>query len=414
MPEEQTHKSWDDLPDEMILKILKDYTWKELIKLSSVSKRLNNLSADNSLWRPHFEHYFPNQKPRPNQSFKDAFKEKHQEIKEYLKISGGRLNETTPQYLRESFFYVLGCNQNLGYLDNKLSDDAEFMLALIKKNGASLISLASNRLKNDFDFILLAISQKAEVIKYIDPSLKNNPKLVLAAIKKDGLLLEEMNYYRFRINLRMALAAVQQNGCALVYTGRCRDIPSIVLAAVAQNRFALEYASARLREKFSSITQIQNDAERREVCSAYLESLPKEYASTPPTNDAEEQQIKNQIKNELIDLLNQYIKNRKEIKDAHGNTKKYFYGSLFSTFQKSFNEKQEAVEALKSALEGNACSNLHLHLPALRNGRLGKLLQKFIQTNETYELVNVKVNNIDELVYCLKNNQMFTRQHNLP
>ena len=52
-------------------------------------------------------------------------------------------------------------------------------------------------------------------------------------------------------------------------------------------------------------------------------------------------------------LLDSYLKERTAVTDSSGRTKEYFHGSFFSVFQKSFTQKKEAVNALKSALEGN-------------------------------------------------------------
>ena len=48
--ERSTGKKWQDLPDEIILKILSYSEVKDLISYGQVSKRTRNISRDSSLW----------------------------------------------------------------------------------------------------------------------------------------------------------------------------------------------------------------------------------------------------------------------------------------------------------------------------------------------------------------------------
>lgn len=99
-------------------------------------------------------------------------------------------------------------------------------------------------------------------------------------------------------------------------------------------------------------------------------------------------------------ILDSYIEKRKEVKDFSGKTKEYFYGGFFSNFQKSFNEKNEAIKALKSALNGNSV-DLSSHLSTLRNGNLGRELRTFIKRGMGTALVGKEVNTVTEFVMAL-------------
>ena len=111
-------------------------------------------------------------------------------------------------------------------------------------------------------------------------------------------------------------------------------------------------------------------------------------------------------KRALITCLDNYLTQRTAIKDTKGNTKEYFYGSFFATFQKSYTQKTQAVAALKSALEGQQV-DLTEHLATLRNGHLGQLLRSFIKNGSANSLVgNQVVNTVRDFVQALqKNNQ---------
>ncbi|WED41978.1 hypothetical protein [Legionella cardiaca] len=108
-----------------------------------------------------------------------------------------------------------------------------------------------------------------------------------------------------------------------------------------------------------------------------------------------------QKKYDINYLLNSYLKERTAVTDSSGKTKEYFHGSFFSVFQKSFTQKREAVNVLKSALEGNKV-NLNEHLPTLRNGNLGKELRAFIKSGIGNALVGREVTTVSDFVQALQ------------
>ncbi|WED42366.1 hypothetical protein [Legionella cardiaca] len=104
----------------------------------------------------------------------------------------------------------------------------------------------------------------------------------------------------------------------------------------------------------------------------------------------------------LDDLLTSYLKQRAAVVDPEtGKTKDYFH-SIFVPFQKSFQQKSDAVEALKRALTGEKV-DLDKHLSTLRNGKLGQDLRAFIKSGQADELVgNKKVRTVREFVGALE------------
>ncbi|MGC1183272.1 hypothetical protein [Legionella sp.] len=87
--------------------------------------------------------------------------------------------------------------------------------------------------------------------------------------------------------------------------------------------------------------------------------------------------------------------------DSSGKTKEYFYGSFLSIFQKSFTQKKDAVNALKSALNGEKV-DLSEHLSTLRNGNLGKELRVFIKSGRGKALVGKDVTTVSGFVQALQ------------
>ncbi|MGC1181731.1 hypothetical protein [Legionella sp.] len=100
-------------------------------------------------------------------------------------------------------------------------------------------------------------------------------------------------------------------------------------------------------------------------------------------------------------LLDSYLKERTAMTNSSGITKEYFYGSFFSTYQKSFTEKRTAVIALKSALNGDNV-NLSEHLSTLRNGKLGKELRTLIKSGMGNALVGKEVTTVSDFVQVLQ------------
>ncbi len=87
--------------------------------------------------------------------------------------------------------------------------------------------------------------------------------------------------------------------------------------------------------------------------------------------------------------------------NSSGATKEYFHGSFFSVFQKSFTQKRDAVNVLKSALNGDNV-DLSEHLSTLRNGKLGKELRAFVKSGMSNALVGKEVATVSDFVQALQ------------
>jgi hypothetical protein len=104
----------------------------------------------------------------------------------------------------------------------------------------------------------------------------------------------------------------------------------------------------------------------------------------------------------LSTMLSSYLKKRTLVVDNQDKTKEYFYKGFFTSRQKSYKQKQEAVEALRDAIVGISV-DLTTHLSVLENGRLGKKLKKFIESGRANELVrNKEVKSISEFLEALE------------
>ena len=110
-------------------------------------------------------------------------------------------------------------------------------------------------------------------------------------------------------------------------------------------------------------------------------------------------------------ILNSYIKERADVCDSKGQTKEYYHNKFFTSFQKSFKKKTEAVNALQEALDGDNV-DLSKHLSTLRNGKLGHELRKFIKSGKANGIVGKKVNTVSEFVNALQEKISFEPKSN--
>jgi hypothetical protein len=105
----------------------------------------------------------------------------------------------------------------------------------------------------------------------------------------------------------------------------------------------------------------------------------------------------------LSKIVTAYLKERKNIKDGKEGPTREYKTINFPFFQFSFTKKKAAVEALKEALKGNYDANNQLtdHLPALRDGNLGKGIRKFVKEGFADELVGKEVRTVSDFVKAL-------------
>lgn len=111
---------------------------------------------------------------------------------------------------------------------------------------------------------------------------------------------------------------------------------------------------------------------------------------------------------ELNSLIDKYHHMRREQKDENGHTKEYLYLDVLSFFQKSYQQKAEAIAVLQMVLRGEFFDaageplDLIAHLSTLRNGRLGNELRAFIQKGHADCIVDQPVSTVTEFVYALQ------------
>ena len=173
----------------------------------------------------------------------------------------------------------------LKYLSNNLKDDDEVVFEIINTEFcASNFKYASDRLKDNFDFVYKAIDNCVIFINHVTDRIKDNYEFILKGVQNDGLILEfasdrlKNNYIivynaikncgnalqyasnELKDNYYIVYNAVKNCGDALEYASdELKDNKKIVLTAVKKSSYALEFASLNLRDNEKIVSNAIKD-----------------------------------------------------------------------------------------------------------------------------------------------------------
>ena len=186
------------------------------------------------------------------------------------------------------------------YLSDKLRDDREFILGVIKDRNSTILKYASPRLQDDREVIMVALEHVASSIQYASKRLKNdkeliskafehswndfsyiskdqeNTEILIAAIKRFGTVAPEIVSSEFGEFIDPTFTQYETFMSNL--TENARDNKEVMLAAINENGSAFKYGSERMR----SDKELLNLALER-----YSYDFPLEYASPALQNDKE-------------------------------------------------------------------------------------------------------------------------------
>lgn len=129
--------------------------------------------------------------------------------------------------------------------------DRTMILEAIKQNGLAL-QFASFELQNDDELIRIALSSNFTAYEILAPDKKQNPEFAHLynennrtfeyVLSRNGMSIWEPKYATARNIRRFAILAVTQNGLALQFlSSELKDDPDIVLTAVKQNWLAYRF-----------------------------------------------------------------------------------------------------------------------------------------------------------------------------
>jgi hypothetical protein len=128
---------------------------------------------------------------------------------------------------------------SLVVFSSDLRNDPVIVLAAVKQYGCAL-QLASTYLKDNRDVVMAAVTKTAHSLWNASPRLKDNRDVAMAAVTQDGLLLDKASL-RLQDDRKIVMAAVTQNGHALKHASpRLQDDRDVVMAAVTQKWACVE------------------------------------------------------------------------------------------------------------------------------------------------------------------------------
>lgn len=146
----------------------------------------------------------------------------------------------------EALAHVAKKGSLLQYVSDALKNNKKIVVAAVKQDGMAL-EYASDELKNDRYVLLESVKQNWRALQYASDNFKNDNQVVLAAIKGNGLAFQYASE-RLKNHRRVVLTAIKQDGNALEYASdNLKNDRETVLTAIKQNGLALQYASDDLK-----------------------------------------------------------------------------------------------------------------------------------------------------------------------
>jgi hypothetical protein len=134
----------------------------------------------------------------------------------------------------------------LAYADDKYRDDEKLVMVAIKKNGRTL-EYASKRLQDNEKLVSEAVSSNGGALAYVSSRLQDDDDIVSIAVDAYGAYLQHASK-RLQDDDDIVMDALRSNGANLQYASkRLRDDKWYVNLAISNHASALEYASKRLQ-----------------------------------------------------------------------------------------------------------------------------------------------------------------------
>lgn len=132
------------------------------------------------------------------------------------------------------------------YAQDSMRDDKEVIYTAITAGGPEILQWASEKLRQDIEFALIAVETAADNFRHTAQALRSDRDLVFSGIE-DGFKLEYASK-TLRGDKEVVLDAVQNCGTALRFASDAlRDDRDVVLAAMKNNKEAFKFASFRLQ-----------------------------------------------------------------------------------------------------------------------------------------------------------------------
>ena len=153
--------------------------------------------------------------------------------------------------------------ETIEFASYELRNDEEFILQAIEKNHLCFV-YASDRFKNDKEFMLKAIDKNYMVIEHAKNMFRDDKDVILAALEQDnfGLSLSHASD-RLRNDKEFMLKVADVNIKALKFlSDRLKNDSDFILKAFEKDNRSLEYASSELKANKEFMAEINEKIEK--------------------------------------------------------------------------------------------------------------------------------------------------------
>jgi len=162
------------------------------------------------------------------------------------------------------------------YIPQKLRNDSDIALKAIKYF-PQMIQYASERLKNDYQFVLDGVKINAEILCYLSDEFKNNRNIILEAVKQNGLIIKIISE-QLKQDLEIIVEAMKQECTILILDDiidnlqnnyekiqekekelLLKEIKKVILEFVKKDRNSYIHIKTKLSTKYSILSNLIDD-----------------------------------------------------------------------------------------------------------------------------------------------------------
>ena len=255
-------------------------TFTPLIWVSKINKDIINYIFNNKKYNDKICHILKYRYDNILENVDYYLKNNKKLIEILLILNSNTIRFASEEILNDKIFWINNIIKYSEYIDiiipylsDNLKDDDELIKIMIKyKLYYVNIYHMSDRLKNNYKYMLQAIKSNSLTLQYVSNELQDNLDIVEQAVINNGLALEFASE-KLQDNKEIVLKAIINNGLALEFASeKLQDNKKIVLKAVINNGLALNFASEKLQDDKDILLQaVANDGLSLQFASKKLQ-----------------------------------------------------------------------------------------------------------------------------------------------
>ena len=270
----------------------------------------------------------------------------------------------------------------LAYASDELRSNKDFIFNIFKKHGSYIFSLVSESLKSDKEFILKLLKLEYICFAYIDYNLRNDKEFMMEAISINPETYEFASY-ELKNDKEFALQAIRKNPLSFPYASdKLKNDKDFTLQAINISFFVIEYIKTKFRDDKDIVLEFLKQ-------DKYGDSL--RFASNKLTNDKEF----------MLQVASLNVRALKNASDELKNNQEF----ILKAFEKDKRSIEFASDRLKNDKEFMAKINeknsdsIYIEFEYV-------FKDDFLDRNESYGMVDVLgkygISVLEKDDYCLK------------